>query len=810
MPEYINGVPLLWDEAADGGLLGYGQQQSFSSTATNTATTSYISPFDSSPFADTEVADIADSQKELKILQVEKNHLNSIILCGSGTDVYKRYQADKARPDVENSDLLTLYCEDDEGSNLFDTMYLIQMGGKHRDYIERLKNGDFEKDGIDGKSGNVIKKTIRGLDDKLRYLQILVTEEIKATDSSSSGPKYKIPSIDELEKAMELELMPKEDPNSWLKWYYGIDEWMGEKLSDAASWVGELRFKKDQYNYIEGEAYNPILPIQWVQDIFESIADKLRENKGAIVEGVTKFSSNLKQVANKLDSLKGLWGLPDFIIRFLKKIHGFLSSIVDFVAEIAAKIDTMFETFAASIVEGLRIVNALLCGLIDGLLSLVEGLLQLIAFLVDNVIGWILGMDTDESVSSEGRMKSMNRLEAIEDIYDVLVENWGKAVAAIKVFFTTLSWDKLKELFNDVFANVTRYEVAHFVGSCIFDIIAGVLLAIVTGGGSAIAQAATKAEKFIKLLQLIGREAISAVTLGVYDLAMLLKAFFVRLAKAAAGGFESIYQFFKRLINGFFEVAGAVFEDITEWLLQQYKIAKATIEMFKDLGLVILRNISDNLSGGQKLAVADMSYAIEYKGQRLLEGTEDTIIAFSKKLDDIRHSKGEAGAERWLDDALGEIAERQNALAKWESKFEKYFHLHFDGELTFARFSNRDSTLVLWGHGGHNTTMIGENIKVRRYLTNPVDDKPFDAIISIRYKNGQWIEKQAKSSFFPKNWSIERVKEEIAYVYEKMIQSGFDLKWENNKFWHKNSTGTFEILIEVDKLGNLKSAYPKI
>jgi hypothetical protein len=553
---------LLWDEAADGGLLGYGQQQSFSSTVTNTAATSYISPFDSSPFAENEVADIADSHKELKILQVEKNHLNSIILCGSGTDVYKRYQADRSNPDEEMSELLTLYCENDEGSNLFDTMYLIRMGGKHRSYIEKLRKGDFEKDGIYGKSGNIIKMDIRKLDDKIHYLQILVTEEIKATDSSSSGPKYKIPSIDELEKAMELELMPKEDPNSWLKWYYGIDEWMGEKLSDAASWVGELRFKKDQYNYIEGEAYNPILPIQWVQDIFESITNKLRENKGDIVKGVTKFNNSLKQAARKLDSLASLSGLPDFIIRFVKRVNSFIGSIIDFVAEIAAKIDTLFEEFAAAIVDGLRIVNALLCGLIDGLLSLVEGLLQLIAFLVDNVIGWILGMDTDESVSSEGRMKSMNRLEAIEDIYDVLVENWGKAVAAIKVFFTTLSWDKLKDLFNDVFANVTRYEVAHFVGSCIFDIIAGVLLAIVTGGGSAIAQAATKAEKFIKLLQLIGREAISAVTLGVYDLAMLLKAFFVRLAKAAAGGFEAMYQFFKRLINGFFEVGeGAVKND---------------------------------------------------------------------------------------------------------------------------------------------------------------------------------------------------------------------------------------------------------
>jgi YwqJ-like deaminase len=171
----------------------------------------------------------------------------------------------------------------------------------------------------------------------------------------------------------------------------------------------------------------------------------------------------------------------------------------------------------------------------------------------------------------------------------------------------------------------------------------------------------------VKLLQLIGRETISAVTLGVYDLAMLLKAFFVRLAKAAAGCFEAMYQFFKRLINGFFEVAESVFEDITEWLLQRYKMAKATIEMCRELGLVILRNISDNLSGGQQLAVADMRYAIEYRGQRLLEGTEDTIVAFSKKLDDIRKSKGTNGARNWLDD----VALDRRSVLRLSKKAEK-------------------------------------------------------------------------------------------------------------------------------------------
>lgn len=55
---------------------------------------------------------------------------------------------------------------------------------------------------------------------------------------------------------------------------------------------------------------------------------------------------------------------------------------------------------------------------------------------------------------------------------------------------------------------------------------------------------------------------------------------------------------------------------------------------------------------------------------------------------------------------------------------------------------------------------------------------PFDALILVRYKQGQWIEKQVKSSMFPKKWDIKRVKEEIAMDYDAMIKEGFELKWQ--------------------------------
>ncbi len=153
---------------------------------------------------------------------------------------------------------------------------------------------------------------------------------------------------------------------------------------------------------------------------------------------------------------------------------------------------------------------------------------------------------------------------------------------------------------------------------------------------------------------------------------------------------------------------------------------------------------------------------------------------------------------------------RKLALSKWQSKFEKKFHLHFDGEF---KLKSEKGVLELKGTGGHNHSVIGDNIQVRSYLTQPVDDMPFDALIKVRYKNGQWIDKTAKSSMFPKNWEIQRVKEEIALVYEQMMKSGRFDELKNIKspsFKALDTTGRFWIKIEFDNIGNITNAHPLI
>ncbi|WP_158961591.1 EndoU domain-containing protein [Myroides fluvii] len=67
---------------------------------------------------------------------------------------------------------------------------------------------------------------------------------------------------------------------------------------------------------------------------------------------------------------------------------------------------------------------------------------------------------------------------------------------------------------------------------------------------------------------------------------------------------------------------------------------------------------------------------------------------------------------------------------------------------------------------------------------------------------------------FPSNWDLERIKQEIAFVYENTVASGI------NKIFKKNVTGLnqyvgqssngFLIVLEVDDLGKILNAYPKL
>jgi len=160
-------------------------------------------------------------------------------------------------------------------------------------------------------------------------------------------------------------------------------------------------------------------------------------------------------------------------------------------------------------------------------------------------------------------------------------------------------------------------------------------------------------------------------------------------------------------------------------------------------------------------------------------------------------------------------------------KFDKSFFNHIEGEFNTELLERVmpsglkyvDEFLV--SQGGHRgSAIIKGNIDVE-YFIEPdgvfsmlhlVDDVPFKAKISIRYRDG-YLVKNAESSMFPKNWDIKRIQEEVAFVYENTVEKGvganpnsLNKKFKQYKF--KATSDSFDILIEVDDSGFILNSYP--
>ena len=160
------------------------------------------------------------------------------------------------------------------------------------------------------------------------------------------------------------------------------------------------------------------------------------------------------------------------------------------------------------------------------------------------------------------------------------------------------------------------------------------------------------------------------------------------------------------------------------------------------------------------------------------------------------------------------------ALSKWITKFEKSFFNHLDGEWGVREYLSKNINLKLEyieGQGGHNADAFGKSIKLKsgtvRIPEPPIDDLPFKAEIEIKYKNGEWLKKLQTSSMFPKNWNIERIQEEVAWVYENTVAKNIGFIEENiengiSKYRGKSTNG-FTIQIEI-KEGSIINSYPII
>ncbi len=199
-----------------------------------------------------------------------------------------------------------------------------------------------------------------------------------------------------------------------------------------------------------------------------------------------------------------------------------------------------------------------------------------------------------------------------------------------------------------------------------------------------------------------------------------------------------------------------------------------------------------------------------YKGEIIASGEARAV---RKSLSELWKAKGVS-----LEEMLENIYLRVNSFRKWSDKFGESFYNHLSGEFNtkiFISITGINKVEALISQGGHSSIAIGKSLRLKGnpIPSVPKDNQPCKTKIYVKYKDG-WIEKEATSSMFPKNWDLERIQQEVAFVYENTVarSKGLDIKtlYRNIQNYKGKCTSDFDVLIQVDRNKNILDSYPLI
>ena len=418
--------------------------------------------------------------------------------------------------------------------------------------------------------------------------------------------------------------------------------------ADAIGWCAKqlegLKPTEKNYNPASKD-YSPLIPIvggvsvplnmNTAAQFFENLGDN------PFVQGVevafSKAWSIVQQSASKVKDAS-IDHLPDSFKNLIKKITEIVNTIKIFLVEIKDLVIGLAEKG----IKFLQLINAFNCGVMNGLVGLVQCILYILEFL----------LQPTTTFSYKQYLERRDLLEKAEDIIDWVSENAPKFLQGIKSLLTgsgglSLSdmegaMDKMKEYFG----KVSRYTVAFYVGVIAFEVLINILLLIFTDGAGNIVKGATYVQKIASMLKVLARETVSVVTMGVSDLLAFLSRFIISFGKACAKGFKGFIKWIEDLFTGAkngskADDLGMTAQEIEEVILKGKKpqsiyniLANARIG-FKKLGIEII-------------AKAD-GYLLKWKEKPIFKGDFKEVNAFWNKILKPKLGAGTGGVLKYLE-----------------------------------------------------------------------------------------------------------------------------------------------------------------
>ncbi|HNF48265.1 MAG TPA: hypothetical protein PLF48_02715 [Chitinophagales bacterium] len=417
-------------------------------------------------------------------------------------------------------------------SNFFGTFVLCNLGKEYKKHIERTIAGISEVNFYDYYHNN--KGTLNSFNEVAKFYQ-LVFNQANNDDID----------FDEVSFALGHALNTNIKSDEGI---FGIDEKAAGWIKGLAEKIENHKFKEEDYNF---EANQQDKDDSEFKEAIEEILDIHKK----IIKKIAKIilPSNVQEFLKK-DAVKFV---EEVVLKALPpKLQLLLQNLIKKAQEVKSIIQQGYELAKDLIAETKKIFTAFLMGVANGFMSLIQMLLEIVAWCVDKVLGFQLGLDTDKAMNGTHYIQARKVMERMEDMYDLISENLGSFIESIKNLFSSLDkkelsrlLDTIKTKLGDTIDKLSKYDIAYFCGNIVFEIIVGVVLALLTGGASVIAQISTRAGKVAQLLKIILQETVSAVTVGASDLFNIFKSLWLKFKEVAGRGFKNFVDYIINILT---------------------------------------------------------------------------------------------------------------------------------------------------------------------------------------------------------------------------------------------------------------------
>ncbi|MPS74625.1 MAG: hypothetical protein E2590_15940 [Chryseobacterium sp.] len=502
----------------------------------------------------------------------------TFVLCKSGVEVFDKYEKEEPAP----NEFKVFYEEDSpDKSNFFGTACRVKMSKEARDFFIR----------ISGKNQVV---NFRGI--IYDYLNLNGFNEFVKNLAKDRNLNYTL-----LKGAIYLEIAEQSEINKVYKKIFSANNQLADWLKGGIEAIEKWKFTDENYDYekhflnirnsnpvnpsgYQPYTYKPILPIPAFMTYSDSITGNNRQN--IVDKGLSKLSGFVEYFEEISTAVvyNIVRATPDITDDIFFAIVFYVKNLIeDYIPEsiknVYNKLKIIFKQVLASVKQianfikekvGIELakMNAFLCGILNGLISLGQVIILLLAMVVDNI-----PFLENEKTSLVELAKHQEKLEFIEDFVDLFAENSTKILEGITSLFSDNKiWKGVSEFLSGLkkkFLSLNEYFWAYFLGAVVFELILDAVIAYFTGGSSLVAELSAKISRVTKQAEQLGAKGLNfsknlgkKVATTADDLLRWLRKEFEELIEAIKGG-----EFSKYLKNKFSKLLG---ESVLK--LEQYEV----------------------------------------------------------------------------------------------------------------------------------------------------------------------------------------------------------------------------------------------